>query len=116
MKTMFEAFMKPEVFKSKGVAIDTSVGTMYLPDDVIKYSGQDTEDQEEIKKNWEQIKDYVEVFKPEDVYSISHADGWFGRLTAPGYLDSTPYQFGKTEKEVKKYLQALYGDEDGGTL
>lgn len=112
-----EDFMEQDIFKDKGVAIDTSNGTMYLPSSVIdpdnlKFKGKSTDDEKVIAKLWNDIKDYLEVSKPESVYSIEKINGWFGRLSAPGYMDSTDYIFGKSEKEVKDDLDNLYGDED----
>jgi antirestriction protein len=107
-----EAFMKPQIFKSKGLEIDTAAGSFVFPSDVISYSGPDTDDAQEINKLWDQIKDYVEVKKAEDVYSIKHVNGWFGRLSASGYLDSTDYIFGDSKEEVKAELERIYGDDD----
>lgn len=111
-KVMSEAFMKPEVFHSKGIEVDTSSGTQFIPSDVVEYTGPDTEEAEEIGKQFAQIKDYLEVHKPDQVFSIHHIEGWFGRLSAPGYLDATDYIFGDSEEEVEQELKNLYGDEE----
>lgn len=111
-----EGFMQPEIFRSKGVAIDTIAGTFYFPDDVINskdldFKGRETTDKEVIKKLWGEIGDYLEVWKPEKVHSIERIDGWFGRLTAPGYLDSTDFIFSVSREKVEKDLEDLYGDD-----
>jgi hypothetical protein len=112
-----EAFMEKQVFQSKGVAIDTSNGTMYLPSDVIDpdrldFEGDSTDDEEVIAKIWDDIKDYVEVRSSDQVHSIEKVNGWFGRLSAPGYMDSTDYTFGQSEKEVSADLDRMYGNDD----
>ncbi len=38
--------------------------------------------------------------------------GWFGRLSAPGYLDSTDWSGPfDSEKEAQAFLNEMYGDE-----
>lgn len=36
---------------------------------------------------------------------------WWGRLSAPGYLDATEYVYGNTRREVEEMLSDLYGDD-----
>lgn len=119
LKQLKEAFMKKQVFKDKGLSIDTKAGTYFLPTDVIgtlhsKLKSSSTDNEKVIAKLWPYIKDYVEVNKPEDVYTIEKIEGWFGRLSAPGYMDATDYVFDpKSEQGVIDTLDDMYGDEDG---
>lgn len=52
-----------------------------------------------------------------DVSDVVEETGWWGRYTAPGYMDATswtgPYA---TKKEAEEELQRLYGNEEGDEL
>jgi hypothetical protein len=40
-------------------------------------------------------------------------EGWFGRFTMPGYLDSTDWSGPfETEEETKEYLDETYGEDN----
>jgi hypothetical protein len=73
------------------------------------------------------FEDIVEEICPEDndpyhPFTIEYAkelglyqskQGWFGRLTMPGYLDSTDWSGPfKTEEETKEYLDETYGEDN----
>jgi hypothetical protein len=87
------AFMKPEIFKGGMWKVTDSKGESYLFP--ANYFGKENAIKEvgggkaELKK------------------------GWFGRYSAPGYLDATdwcgPFN---SEKECFLYLQEMYGDDD----
>lgn len=50
------------------------------------------------------------------VESVVYLDNktWWGRLSAPGYLDATPWSYGTTRQEVERELDDLYGEEEEG--
>ncbi len=96
-KSINESFMEPEVFKSDGWEIETSRGTYFLPSEV-----------EPTPEHPEDFEQYVDG-KPTSFKKIS---GWFGRMSAPGYLDSTDWTFGKSQMEVEEELEHYYGNED----
>jgi hypothetical protein len=54
------------------------------------------------------VRDYIES---DEVYSIAHEQGFYGRYSAPGYTDATDYTWGATEDEVMEELYRLYGDD-----
>ena len=42
-----------------------------------------------------------------------HVNGWFCRLSAPGYMDCTEWSGPfESEAECKDYLKQMYGDDD----
>jgi hypothetical protein len=57
--------------------------------------------------------DYVEFGTPEEVERVS---GWFARLSAPGYLDATPWAGPfETEQEAREYIEETWEvDPDTG--
>lgn len=105
-------FMEPQVFEATGLRVDTAAGTYYIPElevELPKGEGTVVKDPGEIELLWPQIQDYVEVFSPKDVYEVEEVHGWFGRYSAPGYLDATDYVFADTEEECRAELEAVYG-------
>ncbi len=110
-------FMEPQVFEATGLRVDTSHGTFYIPElsvDLPKGEGTAVTDPSEIEIVWPEIQDYVDVFSPKDVYEVEEVHGWFGRYSAPGYLDATDYVFAETEAECKAELESVYGMPDMG--
>jgi len=57
--------------------------------------------------------DYTECGEP---LSFEKAEGWFARLSAPGYLDSTDWSGSfETEKEAREHVRDFYEvDDDTG--
>ena len=51
-----------------------------------------------------------------DVYvtleAISYVRGYFGRYSAPGYLDCTPWEYSASRVELERLLADLYGDRE----
>lgn len=46
------------------------------------------------------------------VESVTYVKGWFGRYSAPGYMDATPWHYAESRKELEDELDSLYGDDD----
>lgn len=95
-----EAFMEPEVFQSSGWEVTNKDGvTWWLPDE---FGGDGSpEDLEEYNPDNGAIED------------VKNVRGWFGRMQASGYLDSTDWYFGSSEAEVMKLLREFQpGDFD----
>ncbi len=44
--------------------------------------------------------------------TVERVKGFFGRYSAPGYLDATDWIFGDTKEEVEAELSNIYGDDD----
>ena len=55
----------------------------------------------------------VEEVGKENIARFGRSKGWFARLSAPGYLDSTDWMGPfKTEEEAIQALKDQYGDDD----
>jgi hypothetical protein len=88
-------FMEPEVTeRMAGWRVETTHGTWFVPGDV--------------ESSPEALADYVSG-EVEDVEPIK---GYFGRMSAPGYLDATDWTFGETAEEVWQELAEYYGKDD----
>lgn len=92
------AFMKQEITGLEhGFRVETTVGTWYVPSSV--------------ETDLTKLADYVEgtIRAPEDVEEVY---GYFGRMSAPGYLDCTDWIFDETEAGVRSELAEFYGDDE----
>jgi len=49
---------------------------------------------------------------PSDLVKVTKVNGFFGRYSAPGYMDATDWVFGKTQEECEAELEANYGLDD----
>jgi len=99
--------MKLEIFKSKGLEIHTSRGSVFFPDDVIDSEKISTgrgglRSRDGIVKAWSMIKDHLTVKSPNDVYGIYKIDGWFGKLSILDY-SFVHYIFHESEEVVKNH-------------
>ena len=54
------------------------------------------------------FEDYCEG----QVQSWELIQGYGARLSAPGYLDCTPWSVFETEEEAERYLEEMYGDDE----
>ena len=69
------------------------------------------------------LADFASLVRPylrvqATVFDIQRVDGWFARLSAPGYMDATdwlgPYE---SEKEAAEEVMSLFDcDEDGNDI
>lgn len=96
------SFMQPVVYQSDYFAIETTHGTEIVPCDLVCRGAITTS----------KLADYLEgkPLNPEEIVVAS--PGWVGRMSAPGYLDCTDWIAGKTEQEIRAYLEDMYM-EDG---
>ncbi len=87
-------FMQKEIHQCKFRLVDTTHGTVVVPDFV------DT---------GYNLEPYCEG-KIQEVGEWR--DGWVGRMSAPGYMDCTEWVYGETKELVDGMLDDLYGDPD----
>jgi hypothetical protein len=93
-------FMQKQITEKKlWWIVETTQGTDALPVDLIGKAPADSE----------AFRDYCEG----DVLSWEQREGYGARLSAPGYLDCTDWTVFDTSEEAEKYLEEMYGDEDG---
>jgi hypothetical protein len=93
--------MRREVYHGAYYSLETNCGTEIVPYDV---AGRATCNSD--------LQDYCEgkVLSPSEEVHLE--EGWLGRLSAPGYLDCTPWGAYETEREAIEDLQDMYGDEE----
>lgn len=94
-------FMQTFIFKGSGILVSHNDGsTTFLPEDVVGLSpsARALAPYVEGDLDLEDGKPIIEVF-----------DGYYGRLSAPGYMDCADWVWGNTEAEVRVTLDDLYG-------
>lgn len=86
------AFMEPQIEFMSAYLVETNIGTECVPEDVCDDPTK--------------LEPYLEGSRIE---SVDRKEGWFGRLSAPGYMDCTewlgPFD---TEGEARVALDELY--------
>ena len=111
------AFMEIETCQGRYYLADNTHGeTTLVPEDVvgsIDLDGGWNEDNEEWSDEVVRaFRDYVEGTVDESC-DIRYVDnGWYGRYSAPGYMDCTDWTWADTEEELIAELKSMYGDED----
>lgn len=102
----------PEIHKGKVYEIDTDDGSFVIPFDVVGPVDLNAPD------TW---KKAFELFLPDpfhghsdsfEIEDITLRDGYYGRYHAPGYTDSSDWEFDTDEKKLKESLDKMYGNED----
>jgi hypothetical protein len=92
---MIMGFMERFVYgPMDGFIVETECGTEYVPGFV--------------ESDPEKLDQFFNGFK---IHSVEKVHGYFGRYSAPGYLDCTDWLFGHTADEVAHDLDDLYGDD-----
>ena len=93
-------FMQRQITKKmRWFQVETSQGTEWIPEDVIKPSADVT------------IADLVDYCEGIPV-SFEVIRGYGARLSAPGYLDCTEWTVFPTAEKAEEYLEEMYPDEE----
>jgi hypothetical protein len=99
------SFMQHQVYYTRWIEIDGPCGIDAVPFDVVfTHQGAKTFD-----VKFEDIKDYTEN---REAWSITIRDGYGARLSAPGYMDCTPWSVFNTEDEAIAYLNEYYPEDE----
>lgn len=99
-------FMRSEVTsKQPGFRVDTSESTHYVPCDV---AGQLTTDDGD--SLGAELLAHVRPYVSGVVYEVERVVGFFGRFSAPGYLDATDWDFSTSRDELVAWLDEMYVD------
>lgn len=53
--------------------------------------------------------DYLEGSNPSEL--TYYASVWYGRFSAPGYMDATSWSWSKNRRALEKELREMYGDQ-----
>ncbi|MEM4360045.1 MAG: hypothetical protein QXT45_05915 [Candidatus Bilamarchaeaceae archaeon] len=83
---------EPEVYDGEYYIVDTIYGTYYVPGDFVESDDQ------------------LESFVEGRILEVRQANGVLGRLTAPGYLDSTDWTPYSSMAEAYSALEEELGE------
>ena len=94
--------MKPEIVKGDFWRVETTVGDYLIP--------------QSVESDPDNLDMYVEgkIRTDRDGERCIYAEnGWFARLSAPGYLDCTDWSGPfDSKEEARDYLSRTYGDDE----
>lgn len=109
-----EGFMKPEIYQGKAYVVDGNQGIDIVPEDVVGDLGLKVgEEINDDDPRWEEIKKAISDFTENSrIDEIGFQEGWIGRYSAPGYLDSTGWNIYDSKEEAERELKDMYGDEE----
>jgi len=100
--------MERQVFQNDGWVIETEAGDFASPD----FDASDVDDLRATIGTSQKVMLGDSIYGRVENVTYLPKKTWWGRLSAPGYLDATDYVYGKTEKEVEQQLDDLYGEEE----
>jgi hypothetical protein len=99
------SFLEPQLVKGEWVEVDGPAGTEWIDADLV---GTAEPYQGPAIPIPESLADYCEN---RTVTEVKLIEGWGARLSAPGYLDCTPWTVFSTEEEAQKYLDEQADDD-----
>lgn len=94
------AFMERQVHKGDGWIVELDTGSSEVLFDV------NTSDVPKVGDKVWLSDDHGKV------ESVTYVKGWFGRYSAPGYMDATPWHYAETRDELERELDDAYGDDE----
>jgi hypothetical protein len=99
--------MRPEIVRDSHVAfIDTTSGTSVLPLDTLGLPEPPPSDDDEACLAWvASLSDYLpaECVDPEG--AVATRSGYVVRMSAPGYMDATEWEYCETEADIAEWLE-----------
>lgn len=107
-------FMERQVNKDHWIQCDGPNGIESFPSDLVTLDlpmGTYTPD----SPQWDALTQAVSMYIEGDstaLYSIEFREGWGARLSAPGYMDCTPWTIYDSEAEAEAGLTDTYGEEE----
>jgi hypothetical protein len=108
------AFMQPVAERMVMYHVETNVGTELVPEDVC--SKLDCEVCERTGKVCSETEDALSPYlEGSEIQSVTRKEGWYARLSAPGYLDATDWHGPfKTADAALADVKDLYEVDDEG--
>lgn len=101
------SFMKKQIYYGSYFEIDTTAGVEIVPADLINGTGDG------IKSALPcELADYLKGKPLDETEEIAVQKGWFGRMSASGYLDCTAWSAYKTQEKANQDLDDMYGEEE----
>lgn len=105
-------FMEPELCKGEFYLVETECGTELVPIDVCGTLDLDPPhgyDEGYKPATIRALRDYLEGSRIDEIVLES---GWYGRYSAPGYMDCTSWSWAKSRKALVRELREMYGDAE----
>jgi hypothetical protein len=110
------AFMQRFIYGPMyGWQVETTHGTELIPEDVVScvgFPGPDYDADKVSPEVWEEVCDLLRDYCEGEIQSATVVNGYFGRYSAPGYMDCTEWNFDTDPKALAAYLDEMYGDDD----
>lgn len=111
------SFMQKQITFDRWTVVDTACGIWSIPQEytpltLAAFNDESIEDALEVDGVKEELLQYTEAYKPEQIYNVELTDGFGARLSAPGYMDCTEWAVFSTEDEAEAYLEEMYGDDN----
>lgn len=115
------SFMKPVIYQGDYYLVDGDHGTDLIPGDLLgdwleigqTMDACDDDPADPRYIAWKNLAVAVRHYIGNDeIYSVERCEGFYGRYSAPGYMDATDWHWGATEQEVSAELAELYGEQD----
>jgi hypothetical protein len=99
------AFMTPHIEHMVMYHVETNHGTELVPEEVCGILADD-------EHPWPELKQYLEGSR---TYSVTREEGWYGRLSANGYLDCTEWDGPHaTAWDALQRVKEIYDVDDNG--
>jgi hypothetical protein len=99
-------FMEPQIEHGNWIVVDGPEGSEAIPADLV---GNDLE---EYHGPLAPLPESLTMFcENRKAWDIKRIEGWGARLSAPGYLDCTPWTVFSSEKEAQDYLDEQAEDD-----
>ena len=106
------SFMQPEIEFGTWFIVDGPRGTEYVPTDIVgELDLADYQSNPLVVETFEIPSELADYCDNSEAYSIEKRDGWGARLSAPGYLDCTPWTIFDSEEEAQQYLANEVDDD-----
>lgn len=106
-------FMEPEVYETDYLEIDGPAGTEIIPCDVADYHPTEAMRDGSATDRFEIPSELADYCENRRAWSIERKHGWVGRMSAPGYMDATPWGASPTKEGMRAQLAMMYEGDDG---
>ena len=98
------SFLRPVIEHGEYFEVETSIGTEIVPADAVSRLT------ETVFVGF--LLNYLEGQPLDDCAELERKTGWLARMSAPGYMDATPWSAFESEQEAWDYLTEYYGDDE----
>lgn len=107
------SFMQLEMTeKMRGWRVDTTHGIELIPGDVEGVPVWLKLGVEVPVGEMPEIDRVLQQYCEGEIQSVEGVEGYFGRYSAPGYMDCTPWSFDTNGRRLQQELREMYGEEE----